>query len=49
VQEIAVSLIIAAAVGWLAWRWLRRRAAGNCCGETECPAAKQTLRRLERL
>jgi len=48
VQEIAAFLIIAGAAGWLAWRSLRRRGSENCCGETECPAAKQTLRRLER-
>ncbi len=47
-QEIATILIVVAAALWLGVRWRRRRASGNCCGEKECPAAKQTLRRLER-
>ena len=30
-------------------RYLKRRATGNCCGEAECPAAKQTARKIEEL
>jgi hypothetical protein len=46
-QEIAAYVLFAAALGWLLWRWRRRRATGNCCGEPECPAAKATARRIE--
>ena len=46
VQELVVLLIIAAAVGYLAWQRVRRKASGNCCGKAECPAAKHTLSKL---
>ena len=45
-QELATFAVVAAAVGYLVRRRLRRRAAGTCCGERECPAAKKTLDRL---
>ncbi|MHC4490502.1 MAG: hypothetical protein ACYTDU_02600 [Planctomycetota bacterium] len=48
-QEIATFLIVAAAAVWLAVRWWRRRNGGNCCGEAECPAAKATVEKLERV
>ena len=48
-QEIATFVIVAAAALWLAARWWRRRARGNCCGEAECPAAKATIKTLKRL
>jgi hypothetical protein len=47
-QESFAFLLLAAAVGYLAWRFLRRRGAGNCCGEKECPAAREMARKLER-
>ena len=47
-QAWAACLIGLVAAAYLVWRWRRRRATGNCCGEPECPAAKQTLRRLDR-
>jgi hypothetical protein len=36
------------AVAYLAWRAWRRRRAGTCCGEKECGAVRDVLRRLER-
>lgn len=48
-QEIGTFLIVAAACLWLAVRWWRRRASGNCCGEAECPAAKGTVEKLKRV
>jgi hypothetical protein len=48
VQELGTVLIGAIAFGYLAWRYLRKRASGNCCGEAECPAAKATLDKLPR-
>jgi hypothetical protein len=47
-QEIAVLVIGVVAAGYLLVRYLRRRASANCCGEKECPAAKQTVRDLSR-
>jgi hypothetical protein len=46
VQEIATYAIVGAAVGFLAVRYLRRRATGNCCGEKECPAARDMARKI---
>ena len=45
-QELATLLIVAAALAYLVGRRLRRRSAGTCCGERECPAAKKTIDRL---
>jgi hypothetical protein len=45
-QETATFLIVLAAVLWLAARWRRRRAGGNCCGEAKCPAARSALERM---
>jgi len=45
-QELASFAILGSAVAWLLVRYLRRRASGNCCGEPECPAAKETARRI---
>jgi hypothetical protein len=47
-QDVVVYLVLAAAAGYLLWRSLRRRGSGNCCGEKECPAAKNMVRNLER-
>ena len=47
-QEIAACVLGAAALAYLVVRYLRRRRRANCCGEEECPAAKQTLRNLDR-
>ena len=49
IQQIAAFSLVALAAGWLLWRYGKRRATGNCCGEAECPAAKATARKLERL
>ena len=48
IQKIAVFALIAAAAGWLVWRYLRRRAVQTCCGEPECPVAADMARELER-
>ena len=45
-QDLVVFLLVGAAVGYLGWRYLRRRASGNCCGEPECPAARNMVRNL---
>jgi len=47
-QTIGALAILAAAVGYLAWRYATRRATGNCCGEKECPAAAGMLDRIRR-
>ncbi len=47
-QEIIVALLVLLAVGYVGLRLLRRR-AGNCCGESECPAAKEVTKRLDRV
>jgi hypothetical protein len=47
-QEIAACLIGAIALAYLLLRRLRRRRSTNCCGERECPVAKQTIRNLDR-
>jgi len=47
IQQIAAYALCGLAVAWLLLRYLKRRATGNCCGEAECPAAKQTARRIE--
>jgi hypothetical protein len=44
-QELGAALVLAAALGYLAWRAVKRR-GNNCCGEKECPAAKQMVERL---
>ena len=41
-QEIGAVVVLALALAYLGWRIWRRRGA-NCCGEAECPAAKQML------
>ncbi|MDJ0522342.1 MAG: hypothetical protein QNJ90_09760 [Planctomycetota bacterium] len=45
-QEWIVAAIGALTVGYLVWRSVRRRLAGTCCGERECPAASAVARRL---
>ena len=47
-QEYGAYVLIALAAGYLVWRFLRRRASGNCCGEKECPAAREMVDRLRR-
>ena len=46
VQDVAALLAVAAALVYLARRWLRRRSAATCCGERECPAARRALEKL---
>jgi len=48
-QEIATFLLGGLALAYLAYRHLRKRASGNCCGEAECPAAKGMVEKIERL
>jgi len=45
-QTIGALTILAAAIGYLAWRYATRRATGNCCGEAECPAIAEMLDRI---
>lgn len=47
-QEIGAITLVALAVAYLAWRYLSRRAAGNCCGEKECPAAREMVEKFQR-
>jgi membrane protein implicated in regulation of membrane protease activity len=47
IQQIVAYALVALAALWLLRRYLKRRATGNCCGEPECPAAKQTAKRIE--
>ena len=47
-QDYAAYALVALAAGFLLARWRRRRAAGNCCGERECPAAKGMVERFTR-
>ena len=44
-QEIGALLVLAIALGYLLVRTLKRR-GNNCCGEKECPAAKQMVERM---
>ena len=46
-QEIAAFLLGALALGYLGSRLIRKRATGNCCGETECPATKRITDRFK--
>ncbi len=48
-QEIAVFVVGAIALGYLVMRYARKRATGNCCGEKECPAAREMVDKIERL
>jgi hypothetical protein len=47
-QTIGALAILGCAVAYLAWRFLTRRATGNCCGEPECPAASGMIERMRR-
>jgi hypothetical protein len=47
-QDLVVYFVLGAAAGYLVWRMARRHGSGNCCGEKECPAAKNMVRNLER-
>jgi hypothetical protein len=49
IQQVAAYALVALAAAWLLWRYAKRRATGNCCGEAECPAAKATARKLDQL
>ncbi len=49
IQQVLAYALVALAAGWLLWRYAKRRATGNCCGEAECPAAKATAKRIEEL
>ena len=45
-QETLAVLAVVAALAYLVGRLLRRRSAGTCCGERECPAARMTVEKL---
>jgi hypothetical protein len=47
-QELVAYAILVLAVGFLVVRYVGRRASANCCGEAECPAAAETVRKLAR-
>ncbi len=47
-QEWTVLVIGLATGAYLVLRTVRRRRRGTCCGEKECPAAKQILDRIDR-
>jgi len=47
-QTIVALALLAGAIGYLAWRYITKRATGNCCGEKECPAAAGMIDRLRR-
>lgn len=47
IQQIVAFALVGLAALWLLVRYLKRRATGNCCGEPECPAAKETARKIE--
>ena len=40
--------MLAFAVTYIGWRYLRKRGSGNCCGEAECPAAQEMVDRIKR-
>jgi len=46
IQQLLAYAIGLLAVGFLVTRYLRRRASANCCGQAECPAAAETVRKL---
>ncbi len=46
-QEWAAIGIGVLAASYLGWRALRRRLAGTCCGERECPAAREIVKRMQ--
>jgi hypothetical protein len=48
VQDIGAFVLVGLAVAYLVWRSMRRRATGNCCGEKECPAAREMVDKLNR-
>ena len=48
VQDYLAFILVGVAAAYLAWRYLRRRGSGNCCGEPECPAAKNMVRNIRR-
>ena len=48
VQDIGAITLVALAVAYLAWRYLSRRTSGNCCGEKECPAAREMVEKFQR-
>ena len=45
-QMIGALTILAAALAYLAWRYVTRRATSNCCGAKECPAMAEMLERM---
>jgi hypothetical protein len=45
-QAWAVAAIGLLAALYLAARFVRRRGVSTCCGERECPAAREALRRM---
>jgi len=47
-KDLAAYALVGLAVGYLVVRHLRRRASGNCCGEKECPAAANMVKKINR-
>ncbi len=45
-QEVVVLVIGLAALSYAFVRFVVRRRAGTCCGESSCPAAKGAVERL---
>ena len=48
-QEWIAYLLVGAAAGYLVVRYFVRRTAGTCCGEKECPASKEMVRKIEQV
>lgn len=44
-QEFGAALVLAIALGYLVRRIVKRR-GNNCCGEKECPAAKEMVDKM---
>ena len=48
-QEWIAYLLVGGAAAYLVVRFFVRRAAGTCCGEKECPASKEMVRKIEQI
>lgn len=46
-QRIVTFAVGALALGYLVLRQLRKRAAGNCCGEKKCPATENLVEKIK--
>jgi len=47
-QDLAAITMLAVAVAYIGWRYLRRRKSATCCGKPECPATREMLERMKR-